>query len=91
MNRNDKNWLNIVGIGEDGIKGLSLKARQVINTAEVLIGGKRHLAKIPSTTAKRIVWGNNFYHGVNSIREYEGKKCIWGLPARGSASAHTAK
>ncbi|MAH85589.1 MAG: hypothetical protein CBB68_15295 [Rhodospirillaceae bacterium TMED8] len=76
MNRNDKNWLNIVGIGEDGIKGLSLKARQVINTAEVLIGGKRHLAKIPSTTAKRIVWGNNFYHGVNSIREYEGKKSV---------------
>lgn len=36
-------WLSIVGIGEDGLAGLSTGAREAIATAEIVIGGKRHL------------------------------------------------
>ena len=36
-------WLSIVGIGEDGIAGLSLTARELIQSADVVFGGSRHL------------------------------------------------
>ena len=37
-------WLSIVGIGEDGIYGLSPIGRRLIETAEHVFGGERHLA-----------------------------------------------
>jgi precorrin-6B C5,15-methyltransferase / cobalt-precorrin-6B C5,C15-methyltransferase len=37
-------WLSIVGIGEDGIEGLSAAGRQLIQAAAVVFGGARHLA-----------------------------------------------
>jgi precorrin-6Y C5,15-methyltransferase (decarboxylating) len=36
-------WLSIVGIGEDGIAGLSPVARDLIVRAEIVFGGERHL------------------------------------------------
>ncbi len=36
-------WLSIVGIGEDGLTGLSPLARRLIEKAEVVFGGARHL------------------------------------------------
>ncbi|HEY9212573.1 MAG TPA: precorrin-6y C5,15-methyltransferase (decarboxylating) subunit CbiE [Ancylobacter sp.] len=37
-------WLSIVGIGEDGLAGLSPAARALIEQAEIVFGGARHLA-----------------------------------------------
>jgi precorrin-6B C5,15-methyltransferase / cobalt-precorrin-6B C5,C15-methyltransferase len=39
-----RRWLSIVGIGEDGIDALSPVARGLIGDAEIVFGGKRHLA-----------------------------------------------
>jgi precorrin-6Y C5,15-methyltransferase (decarboxylating) len=39
-----RRWLSIVGIGEDGIDGLSATARALISDADIVFGGKRHLA-----------------------------------------------
>src|SRR5260370_36960054 len=36
-------WLSIVGIGEDGVDGLSAKAATLIGDAELVVGGRRHL------------------------------------------------
>ena len=36
-------WLSIVGIGEDGVDGLSAAARGLISAAEIVFGGRRHL------------------------------------------------
>lgn len=36
-------WLSIVGIGEDGAEGLSPRARRLIEAAELVFGGRRHL------------------------------------------------
>lgn len=40
-------WLSIVGIGEDGLAGLSEHARQVVNDARLIIGSPRQLALLP--------------------------------------------
>jgi precorrin-6Y C5,15-methyltransferase (decarboxylating) len=37
-------WLSIVGIGEDGVEGLNPVARGLIEGAEIVFGGRRHLA-----------------------------------------------
>ncbi|MDX8524050.1 precorrin-6y C5,15-methyltransferase (decarboxylating) subunit CbiE [Mesorhizobium sp. MSK_1335] len=39
-------WLTIVGIGEDGVAGLGDEAKRRIAQAEVVFGGKRHLALV---------------------------------------------
>ncbi|MDX8467483.1 precorrin-6y C5,15-methyltransferase (decarboxylating) subunit CbiE [Mesorhizobium sp. VK23B] len=41
-------WLTIVGIGEDGVAGLGDEAKRRIGEAEVIFGGKRHLALVSS-------------------------------------------
>jgi precorrin-6Y C5,15-methyltransferase (decarboxylating) len=43
MARVDSRWLSIVGIGEDGIEGLSTAALHAVQAAEVVFGGTRHL------------------------------------------------
>lgn len=72
MNR----WITIVGIGESGLDGLGARARQVIDDAEVLVGGERHLAFIPEGAAERAAWGKGFDHGVSAIRANEGKRVV---------------
>ncbi len=39
-----RRWLSIVGIGEDGVDGLNAAARRLVGDAEMVFGGKRHLA-----------------------------------------------
>ncbi|UPJ78036.1 precorrin-6y C5,15-methyltransferase (decarboxylating) subunit CbiE [Bradyrhizobium sp. 183] len=37
-------WLTIIGIGEDGLAGLSEASRKALDDAEIVFGGERHLA-----------------------------------------------
>ena len=37
-------WLTLVGLGEDGLDGLSPDARRALDAAQVVFGGPRHLA-----------------------------------------------
>lgn len=37
-------WLTIIGIGEDGLAGLSEASRKALASAETVFGGERHLA-----------------------------------------------
>lgn len=39
-------WLSIIGLGEDGLDGLSLASRRALDSAETVFGGSRHLAMI---------------------------------------------
>lgn len=53
-------WLTIIGIGEDGVGGLSEAALRAITVAEVLVGGERHLAMLPEHEAERLAWPSPF-------------------------------
>src|SRR5258707_11156236 len=39
-------WLSIVGIGEDGLDGLSAAARELLGCAELVAGGRPHPAPV---------------------------------------------
>ncbi len=50
-------WLSVVGIGEDGLEGLSPAARRAVEAAETLFGGRRHLALVGERPEQeRITW-----------------------------------
>lgn len=40
----DRRWLSIIGVGEDGVAALPDAARRLIERAELVVGGTRHLA-----------------------------------------------
>jgi precorrin-6Y C5,15-methyltransferase (decarboxylating) len=50
-------WLAIVGIGEDGLSGLSPAALALVKQAELLVGGERHLALAgEEAKGRRMAW-----------------------------------
>ena len=70
-------WLSVVGIGEDGFDGLPPAARALIAAAEVLVGGQRHLALLPETSAKRLGWRSPFSDNLPLLAELRGKRvCV---------------
>jgi precorrin-6Y C5,15-methyltransferase (decarboxylating) len=52
--------ITVAGIGEDGLNGLSPAARSLVEGAEVLVGGARHLAMVPAGAAERLEWASPF-------------------------------
>ena len=49
-------WLHVVGVGADGIDGLAGPARTLVDNAELLVGGKRHLSMVSNGTARKLEW-----------------------------------
>lgn len=70
-------WLSIVGIGEDGLAGLSPAARILIDNAEILVGGLRHLALVPDTGIPRWSWKTPLRLTVDDILAARGRRvCV---------------
>src|SRR5437764_5911067 len=69
-----KPWLAVVGIGEDGIAGLSAAARALVETAETLVGGERHLAMVPIGAAERLVWQRPLTDTIGAIAARRGSQ-----------------
>ncbi len=67
-------WLSIVGIGEDGIDGLSTAARELVQRAEIVFGGKRHLAlAAPLIRGVARPWPSPFEGAVKEVLAYRGR------------------
>jgi precorrin-6Y C5,15-methyltransferase (decarboxylating) len=49
-------WLALVGIGEDGLDGLSPAARRLIAQAALVVGGARHLRLAALSGKRTLVW-----------------------------------
>ena len=67
-------WLSIVGIGEDGIDGLSTAARELVQRAEIVFGGRRHLAlAAPLIRGAARPWPSPFEGAVKEVLEHRGR------------------
>ena len=61
-------WLSIVGIGEDGAAALSPAARALVESAEVVFGGQRHLAlAAPLIHGRARPWPTPFGRAVAEV------------------------
>jgi precorrin-6B C5,15-methyltransferase / cobalt-precorrin-6B C5,C15-methyltransferase len=67
-------WLSIVGIGEDGVAGLSPAAQTLVKTAETLVGGARHLAMVPIGAAERLPWRRPLGDTIGDIVARRGRR-----------------
>ena len=69
-------WLTIIGIGEDGMAGLSPQACDLVEQAEVIVGGDRHHMLAANITAKRIAWPSPFDAMIDEIKRHRGRRIV---------------
>ena len=70
-------WLSVIGIGEDGLGGLSPSARALYDGAEIVVGGRRHLAIVPEDGRRRIPWPPQLLALVPEIEALRGRRvCV---------------
>ena len=63
-----RRWLTILGIGEDGVEGLSPAARLLLQAAALVVGGKRHLAlAAPLITGRQMSWPSPMAGAMETI------------------------
>jgi precorrin-6B C5,15-methyltransferase / cobalt-precorrin-6B C5,C15-methyltransferase len=73
-----KRWLSIVGIGEDGVEGLSPVARGLVAGADIVFGGERHLALATELIrGEAKPWPSPFSRAVGEVLAERGRQvCV---------------
>jgi precorrin-6Y C5,15-methyltransferase (decarboxylating) len=69
-------WLSIVGIGEDGLDGLSAAARELLARAELIAGGPRHLSMVASLGKPTLAWDTPFAASIPKLLAHRGKRVV---------------
>ncbi|MBK8173748.1 MAG: precorrin-6y C5,15-methyltransferase (decarboxylating) subunit CbiE [Rhodospirillales bacterium] len=69
-------WLTVVGIGDDGLAGLNASTQALIATAELLVGGDRHQAMVPTTAAERLTWTGGVHRAAETIAAWRGRRVV---------------
>ncbi len=70
-------WLSIIGVGEDGIEALPPATRSLIEAADILVGGKRHLAMAGVDARPRIIWATPLSATLDEIVSHKHKRvCV---------------
>jgi precorrin-6Y C5,15-methyltransferase (decarboxylating) len=71
-------WLAVVGVGEDGLEGLSAIACSLVAQAEIIVGGDRHLAMLPTDDQReKISWSSPISSSIEAIIQRRGKSvCV---------------
>jgi precorrin-6Y C5,15-methyltransferase (decarboxylating) len=69
--------ITVVGIGADGWDGLSPRGRQVVSRAEVVLGGRRHLAMLPPLTAQIEPWPSPLMEALPGLlQRYDSRRIV---------------
>lgn len=76
LNANGR-WLSIIGVGEDGLAGLSDAARTLIGQAELVVGGQRHLDLVAGAVrGETMLWPSPLHDGFPAILERRGQPVV---------------
>lgn len=69
-------WLSIVGIGEDGVEGLTPAARALVASAALIVGGARHLSLIGDARGEKLVWPSPITGALDEIAVRRGTPVV---------------
>ena len=72
-------WLQVVGIGEDGLAGLGQRAQDALAGAELIVGGRRHLSLVEDLdrpTAARLLWRSPLGDTLAELMQHRGRPCV---------------
>jgi len=73
---NGSQIIQIIGIGDDGLDGLTANARRLIEQADLLLGDEPTLALVKGLTNKRAAIGNDLSAAVARITAAEGQRLV---------------
>ncbi len=60
--------VQVVGVGADGWSGIPEPLRELVRTAEIVVGGRRHLDMLgPDVTAERVAWPSPLREGLADL------------------------
>lgn len=68
--------IHVIGVGSDGLAGLTGHARELLTRAELVLGSDHTLALVPELTAQRLTIGSNLQEAVATLESNFGKKRI---------------
>ena len=68
--------IHIIGMGDDGLDGLTSPARKIIEQAEVLVGGDAALKALPKSAAQRIAIGADLDDAISQVAKVKGKRIV---------------
>jgi precorrin-6Y C5,15-methyltransferase (decarboxylating) len=57
----------IIGVGDDGLEGLTSSARQLVEEADLLLGEGHVLSRIPETSAKRVTIDTGLDEAIRQV------------------------
>ncbi|MBO9449874.1 precorrin-6y C5,15-methyltransferase (decarboxylating) subunit CbiE [Tropicibacter sp. R16_0] len=72
----EKPWLTVIGLGEDGLDGLSPASRQVLDAAEVIMAPPRHLSLVPQGQQERVEWPVPYADGFTKLLDLRGRQVV---------------
>jgi precorrin-6Y C5,15-methyltransferase (decarboxylating) len=66
--------VHILGVGGDGLRGLTGRARELLQAADLVLGSENTLALVPELKAERLRIGANLPEVVQAIENHLGQK-----------------
>lgn len=69
-------WITVIGIGDDGLDGLTPAVRALIEGAELLVGGERHQAMVTASEAERLTWEGGVHRAAQIIAGWRGRRVV---------------
>jgi len=72
----DAPWLTIIGLGEDGLSGLTDASREALGRAELVAGAARHLALLPDPGCEVMEWPVPFAEGIAPLLAQRGRRVV---------------
>lgn len=69
--RIDRSWINVIGIGEDGLKGLTPVARAALDQSVAVFGGERHLKMLGRQDRPLVTWPKPFSIPAAKMRQFK--------------------
>jgi precorrin-6Y C5,15-methyltransferase (decarboxylating) len=66
--------IHIVGVGGDGLTGLTARARELLQSAELLLGSEHTLSRLPEVKAERFRIGTDLQEAVRILESNLGRK-----------------
>jgi len=68
--------IHIIGIGDDGLDGVTAPARALVEQADLLVGADSTLAKLPALKGKRLVVGSDLDEAVAQMAAAAKQKIV---------------
>ncbi|WNL41000.1 precorrin-6y C5,15-methyltransferase (decarboxylating) subunit CbiE [Halomonas sp. PAMB 3264] len=69
-------WLTLLGWGESGTAGLTAASRELLESAEIVFGARRHLRLLPPLNAQIREWPVPFIEGIPALLAERGRRVV---------------